>query len=154
MFLLLRIQNRKSYSISSLFECPIIVIVRLANSWSNEANSGQMLFALFALLAADDTKCREKPNCLSCLDTADCFFCRSSDEKINGCYPLSANETVCQGGEVEKERTKKCVEELGGDAKDSVRYAIGGTILAVAIIIDITIRIFSRRSSQDEYSHL
>ena len=70
------------------------------------------------------------------------------------CYPSNSSEAGnCSSKETE--RTDRCVRELGGDANKSVRYAIGFSVLGVALIVDITVRICARRAaSKDEYSHL
>lgn len=111
---------------------------------------------MFLLLAGFViAECRkDAKNCLSCIeenskDDNDCGWCWSESK----CYEIkSANYTKC--AEKDSTRTKKCVEQLGGDAKDSVRYAVGFTILAVAIVVDVVVRIMARRQSVDEYSHL
>ncbi|KAH0792822.1 hypothetical protein GPJ56_003232 [Histomonas meleagridis] len=85
-------------------------------------------------------------NCLRCLEDTGCFFCLDD----SSCYTTN---TTFECKNKEATRTKRCIEELGGDAKDSVRYAIGFSILGASIIIDVAVRICNRRS-KDEYAHL
>lgn len=107
----------------------------------------KMLFLTIFTSILESSCIATKTNCLRCLEDADCFFC--VDDSL--CY--SVNSTVeCK--QKESSRTKRCVEELGGDAKDSVRYAIGFSILAVSLIIDISVRICNKRKMRDEYAHL
>lgn len=68
---------------------------------------------------------------------------------------MFANSTTCPAGDLDTTRTKRCVEVLGGDARNSVRYAIGFSILGVALIVDLTVRFCVRRKARaEEYSHL
>ena len=104
-----------------------------------------------------EADCAVKTNCLSCLEVENCYFCYKFDEQKSApapqCLLINSTSPVCIDSD--KKRSKRCVEELGGDAKDSVRYAIGFSILAASILIDIAIRICSRRKAlKDEYSHL
>jgi hypothetical protein len=96
---------------------------------------------------------QEGMNCLKCLDdnaegNVTCYYCwkgnRCSDRKFFDC-PES---------DLVHKRDKKCVEELGGDSKQSVRFAIGFTVLGVAIAIDLTVRILGMKGTRDEYNHL
>jgi hypothetical protein len=70
------------------------------------------------------------------------------------CYPVRPGRDTCQDRDIDEKRSDRCVQELGGDAKQSVRFAIGFTVLGVAIAIDLAVRIFTRKAPQDEYSHL
>jgi hypothetical protein len=96
---------------------------------------------------------QEGMNCLKCLDdnaegNVTCYFCWQG----NRCYdriPLD-----CPESDLVQTRTQKCVEELGGDSKQSVRFAIGFSVLGVAIVIDLTVRILGRKAARDEYNHL
>lgn len=105
-----------------------------------------MLAILAGLLAV-----ATQTNCLQCLDKTDqnTTYAYCWDDKL--CYPeaelVSCTETATS-------RTTRCVEELGGDAVKSVRYAIGFSILGIAIAIDITVRVLVYRRANDEYSHL
>lgn len=101
--------------------------------------------------------CAAKVNCLSCLEVENCYFCYKFEENKGTfkpqCLFINATSPVCTDSD--KKRSKRCVEELGGDAKNSVRYAIGFSILAASILVDIVIRLFSRRRAlKDEYTHL
>lgn len=101
--------------------------------------------------------CAVKTNCLSCLEVENCYFCYKFDEQKSTtgpkCLLINATSPVCVDSD--KKRSKRCIEELGGDAKDSVRYAIGFTILGASILIDLAIRLCARRKAlKDEYSHL
>ncbi|KAK8882450.1 hypothetical protein M9Y10_045092 [Tritrichomonas musculus] len=116
-----------------------------------------VFFVLLSALATSTTEadCAKKTNCLSCLEVENCFFCYKFEEQKNNNGPqcMLINATGCVDSD--KKRSKRCVEELGGDAKDSVRYAIGFSILAASIVIDLAIRLCSRRKAlKDEYSHL
>ena len=106
-----------------------------------------MLLVLCALISACVVG---QTNCLRCLEDSGCVFCLDN----NMCYPSNSSEAGnCSSKETE--RTDRCVRELGGDANKSVRYAIGFSVLGVALIVDITVRICARRAaSKDEYSHL
>ena len=89
-------------------------------------------------------------NCLRCLEDDGCVFCLTDSM----CY--EANSSALEScEEIEDVRTDRCVQELGGDANKSVRYAIGFSVLAATIVVDAVVRIISRRrSSVDEYRHL
>ena len=105
-----------------------------------------MLSLLLASVSASDCA-SGNTSCLLCIGLSDCGYCW--DEGKVGC--VVANST-CQ--DLATTRTRKCVEQLGGDAKNSVRYGIGFSILAVAIAIDVAVRILASRGKADEYSHL
>lgn len=102
--------------------------------------------------------CAAKTNCLSCLEVENCYFCYKFEDLKKGssepkCLLVNGTSSTCVDSD--KKRSKRCVEELGGDAKDSVRYAIGFSILAASILVDVAIRLFSRRRAlKDEYAHL
>lgn len=118
-----------------------------------------ILLSLLISFASSTTEedCAVKTNCLSCLEVENCYFCYKFEEKKGSAVPkcLLVNSTSPVCVDSDKKRSKRCVEELGGDAKDSVRYAIGFTILGVSILIDLAIRLCSRRKAlKDEYSHL
>jgi hypothetical protein len=84
--------------------------------------------------------------CLRCLQDDGCSFCRDTAQ-------CSDNKTIaCE--KWEDTVSTQCVEDLGGDAKQSVRYAIGFAVLAVAIAIDLTVRFIAHREAHDQYSHL
>ena len=102
------------------------------------------------LAAALGAKCEEhSANCLVCVDQDGCGYCWETGR----CLP--ANSTECPTGDFDKGRSKRCVEILGGDAKNAVRYAIGFAILGAALIIDLVVRFCVRRKARaEEYSHL
>lgn len=113
------------------------------------------LFAQFTYSVTTPEDCAKKTNCLSCLEIPDCYFCFSFESGTADDTPKCqfVNSTAKCQDRVNK-RNKVCVEELGGDAKDSVRYAIGFSILAASILIDLAVRFCSRKAPKDEYSHL
>jgi hypothetical protein len=114
-----------------------------------------LLFLRSARSASDESDCPNTTSCFRCLDANakdssgvrhhDCYFCwadmtcRTEGEKFDGCVNT---------------RTKQCIEQLGGDAKTANRYALGFTILAIAIIIDVTVRIIAYRGRKDLYANL
>lgn len=106
-----------------------------------------MLFLTLFASILESSCITTKTNCLLCLEDVNCFFC--VDDSL--CY--SVNSTV-KCNQKEGFRTKRCIEELGGDAKSTVRYAIGFTILGVSLIIDISVRIFNRKKAEEEHAHI
>ena len=94
--------------------------------------------------------CADRANCLACLEVDECGFCWDSGRF--GCVNVTQEKGECQN--LDTTRSKRCVEELGGDAKNSVRYAVGFTILGAAIVIDLTLRFYMTRKARDDYSHL
>jgi hypothetical protein len=109
---------------------------------------GQAPMFAFLPLAVASLTCQEasNTNCPHCFDADGCAYCFDT----NGCYPRDAanctNPTTT--------RTKECIAQLGGDAKDSVRYAIGFSVLGVALAVDGIIRFVTWRRKQDTYNHL
>ena len=100
---------------------------------------------LLALLGVK-TQCDiERPSCLRCLDHG-CGYCWS----VGRCMDVNQTD-LCKPEDFDTNRTKRCVQTLGRDAKLSVRLGIGFGILIVALIIDITIRVIVRRRSVFEY---
>ena len=106
------------------------------------------MFLLLATFVIAECR-KDAKNCLSCLEDEGCGWCWSDSK----CYEIeSTNYTSCQ--QKDNTRSKQCVEQLGGDAKDSVRYQVGCAILFVALAVDITCRVMARKRSVDQYSHL
>ena len=99
-----------------------------------------MLINLFTLLKVCATG---EVTCMRCFQDANCTYCPLTQH----CEP--SNETTCANPLFEVNRA--CVEALGRDAKDSVRYIVGFTILFVAIGIDIAIRVWNKISRTRAY---
>jgi hypothetical protein len=98
---------------------------------------------LLFLLAVSDENLLD-PNCtiynLSCLKCIHlsggrCSFCRTD----SFCY-LSDSPDANNCTNIEENVTTKCVEELGGDAKPSVRLAIGLSVVIIGISVDLVVR--------------
>jgi hypothetical protein len=117
-----------------------------------------MLFLLFLRSARSDDDDGNCPNTTRCFRCLDANAKNSSGVRQHDCY-FCWNDKTCRPGTDPHDgcvntRTKECVEQLGGDAKVSNRYALGFTILAVALIIDVTVRVIACRGRQDLYANL
>lgn len=108
-----------------------------------------LLVAFLFAVRSEETNCTAYTDvtCLRCIDLG-CGYCFNT----KSCYNMTTQAP--EGCDKCESRTKQCVKELGGDASDSVRYAIGFTILGISIVIDLLIRFLSRRSNQVDYAHL
>jgi hypothetical protein len=104
-----------------------------------------MLVLVAATLFADECGLPANATCPRCLDQTGCIYCFANST----CLPSNA---TCEN--YVTTRTKECVAQLGGDAKDSVRYAIGFSVLGVALAVDGTVRFVAWRRKRDSYSHL
>jgi hypothetical protein len=105
-----------------------------------------MLPLLFWAESADNTTCQTDWSCLQCVGGGHCGFCFDN----SSC--LSDASGACEAWTTTA--NKQCIEQLGGDAKDSVRYAIGFTVLAVGIAIDVAIRVIVSCRYSREYTNL
>lgn len=102
-----------------------------------------LLACLVAACVKGDTSCPR------CLHGEGCGFCWTD----RMCYnKTSVKWAGCPSGE--PEMSARCVAELGGDAKPAVRYAIGFTILVVALMVDGALRICWNRHNSDNYECL
>jgi hypothetical protein len=108
--------------------------------------SRTMLPFLFWAASADNTTCQTNWSCLQCVGGGHCGFCFDN----SSC--LDKGSSTCQSWTASA--NKQCVEQLGGDAKGSVRYAIGFTVVAVGIAIDVTIRLIVCCKSGQDYANL
>lgn len=102
------------------------------------------LFSLFALIKSEDNPAlcyQEETNCLKCVDTEGCGYCRTN--KL--CYFTNSTAEFDQCKDRSTTRDQKCVAELGGDAKPLVRYLIGGIFMIVAVLVDLSCRFFYKK---------
>jgi hypothetical protein len=96
-----------------------------------------MLPFLFSLAQSN---CSSATNCLQCVDTNGCFYCR--DNKTDRCHSVDDSRfRAC--GDRSSDRDAACVAELGGDAIQRNRYLIGAAFLVAAIAVDLTVRFCS-----------
>jgi hypothetical protein len=103
---------------------------------------------MLAVIAAVLACVTGETTCLRCLEDSDCFFCRDDNLcKISG-------DTNCTNAGKETTISTQCVEDLGGDAKTSVRYAIGFSILGISLCIDLLVRFLAHRGAKEQYAHL
>ncbi|KAK8898706.1 hypothetical protein M9Y10_000998 [Tritrichomonas musculus] len=101
-----------------------------------------IFLALFAAVKADDGLCYQgETNCLKCVDTDGCGFCRT--DKL--CYKAKFLKTNCTSGDSSTTRDRKCVAELGGDANPVVRYIVGTVFIIVAILVDLSCRFLYKK---------
>jgi len=85
----------------------------------------------------------------ACPVTESCFRCiennAASSNESDHCYfcfeTLSCQPAANASDECVDFKNKQCVEQLGGDAKDSVRQALGFTVLAIGLVTDFLVRI-------------
>jgi hypothetical protein len=125
-----------------------------------------MLIVLLRLLSAASPGPEDNGYCPEPSNSTTCFWCLAHNEDQKhyphaNCYfcfddkscrsPNNITETCQQSTNTKNEQ---CMEELGGDAKKTVRLAVGFSVMAVGIIVDATIRFLAWRTRKDQYSHL
>ena len=99
-----------------------------------------MFFNLFTFLNACASG---EVTCMRCFQDVNCSYCPLTQH----CDLI--NESTCEKPLFEINRA--CVEALGRDAKDSVRYIVGFTIMFIAIGVDIAIRVWNKISRTRAY---
>lgn len=99
------------------------------------------ILAFFTLIKSNDDLCNatlKSKKCMACV-YASCGFCRDDRQ----CYELNSTSFEnCKDKSSKKDLA--CVKELGGDADPKVRYIVGAVFIALALIIDFSVRIFGK----------
>lgn len=100
------------------------------------------LISLLSLIGANDDVCRteiKSTKCMACV-AASCGFCR--DDRT--CYEINSTSFANCKDKSEK-RDVACVRELGGDADPNVRFIVGAVFIALALIIEFSVRMSNKK---------
>lgn len=101
-----------------------------------------LIFAFVKAEEEDERLCYQgETNCLKCIDTEDCGFCRTN--KL--CFKKNLLSLNCTAEDSSTTRDAKCVAELGGDARPAVRYAVGIAFIGLAILVDLSCRFLYKK---------
>jgi hypothetical protein len=84
--------------------------------------------------------------CPHCFDAEGCEYCFTT----HTCYPSGSFPSCNKSTKI---RTKECITQPTPAAKDSLRYAIGFSFLAVALLVDSTVRFIAWWRTQDTGNH-